>query len=262
MFTPSVAVFAQTSDLQPQAQSLANRLSLPLADKSTDPYEYLLVLNANYLGLQKTNVKARPLFIDFLDKKIQHRRKQASLRKEMLARALGLKNKSPRKIIDATAGLARDSFILAALGFEVTALERSPIIFALLEDAIQRANYDHETGQILNRLHLIQANAIEWLRHPQTAEIIYLDPMFPTSKKSALSKQDMRIFHDVLGNDLDANLLLSAALACASERVVVKRPRLAPPIEGITPTFSIAGSSNRFDIYLTRDSHGNNTSAT
>lgn len=203
--------------------------------------------------------------IDFLSTQLHYRRKHASLRSEMVARALGLKTKSPVTIIDATAGLARDSFILASLGFNVTLLERSSTIFTLLTEAMQRASLDEEVGSIIQRMHLIHTDAITWLTQlpePRHPDIIYLDPMFPKSKKSALSQQDMRLFHEIVGDDPDAGLLLEAALSCAKQRVVVKRPRLAEPLGGLQPTFSMKGSSNRFDIYLTRDRHGLTTAST
>ena len=43
--------------------------------------------------------------------------------------------------------------------------------------------------------------------------------------------------------------LLEAALALASHRVVVKRPRKAPCIEGAKPSYVLEGKSSRYDIY-------------
>jgi 16S rRNA (guanine1516-N2)-methyltransferase len=246
----SIAVTTTTSELEQAANVLAERLHLPYISDNLANYTYLLILTPSHLGLQKVNSPANPLIIDFLSKKMAYRRQHATLRNEIIARALGLKNKLPRHIIDATAGLCRDSFILATLGFEINIIERSPIIFALIEDAIARARKDTKTQAIIERLHPIQANANDWLKN-QTADVIYLDPMFPERKKSALSKQDMRIFHDVVGDDGDADELLTIALTCAKQRVVVKRPRLAAPLCGLIPSFSMEGSSNRFDIYLT-----------
>lgn len=200
--------------------------------------------------------------IDFLSAKMRYRCKNASLKKETLARALGLKKSSPKTIIDATAGLARDSFIIAALGFEITLLERTPVIFKLLQDAMHRAKQDEKTALIIARMHLYEADSILFLKKLSPADypdVIYLDPMFPTRKKSALPKEDMRLFHDIVGADADAETLLKIALTCAKERVVVKRPRLAVPLAGFEPSFSMKGSSSRFDIYLIRELHGTST---
>jgi len=78
---------------------------------------------------------------------------------------------------------------------------------------------------------------------------IYLDPMFPHRDKSALVKKEMRVFRPLVGDDLDAPALLEAALALATHRVVVKRPRKAPIIEGGKPSHSLEGKSSRYDIY-------------
>lgn len=191
--------------------------------------------------------------IDFLSAKLQHRLKTLSLKKEMLARALGLKTNVSKKIIDATAGLGRDSFILAALGFEVTLIERSPIIFPSLEKALKIAKSHEKTAAIIQRMHLIHADSISWLKQLKKndyPDLIYIDPMFPEKKKSALPKKDMQLFQEIVGEDADAELLLKTALTHAKERVVVKRPRLAEPLGNIEPSFSLTGSSSRFDAYL------------
>ena len=59
----------------------------------------------------------------------------------------------------------------------------------------------------------------------------------------------MRLFRPLVGDDLDAPALLAAALALASHRVVVKRPRKAPCIEGAKPSYVLEGKSSRYDIY-------------
>lgn len=200
------------------------------------------------------------IHIDFLSKKITHRREHTSLKKETLAKAMGLKGpkdaltlRNLPRIIDATAGFAQDSFILASLGFEITLLERSTTIYTLLTAAMTQAKQDPNVEPIINRMHLIQTDSIQYLASLKSKEkpnIIYLDPMFPERKKSALNKKEMRFLHETVGDDPDADQLLRIALACATERVVVKRPRLALPLADLKPTYCLAGSSSRFDIYL------------
>lgn len=190
------------------------------------------------------------MLVDFLSGKLTYRRQNASLRNEILARAMGLNHHSNPIIVDATAGLARDSFILASLGFEIYLLERSDIVHALVADGIQRAMENIHVAPIVKRLHLIHTDAIAWLQKGEIIpDIIYLDPMFPERQKSALVKKEMQIFQDIIGDDTDAGKLFKTALACAKKRVVVKRPRLAPPIDETKPSFSMVGRSCRFDIY-------------
>lgn len=188
--------------------------------------------------------------INFLDKSFLYRLQRANFKNEMLVKALGLKKEMQPKpfIIDGTGGLGLDSAILAFLGFEVTVLERSPQIHALLQQGIEEAL---EELPSLNHIHLVLADSIQYLADLKTPpDIIYLDPMFPISKKKALSKKEMRDFHEIVGDDLDSDQLLKVALSCALKRVVVKRPRLSDPLASLEPSYSLTGSSNRFDVYL------------
>jgi 16S rRNA (guanine1516-N2)-methyltransferase len=249
-----IAVSFSESSLRAKAQQLAQQLELPLiehADESAANHEYLLMLTSDYLCLQRTSDKKRsPFYIDFLSGKMQYRQKHAGLRKELIARAIGASPRDNPAILDATAGLGRDSYILAALGFEVTLLERSPVLYAMLNDAIERAQAHPGTAAIASRLHLIHADALEWMRNKQF-DIIYLDPMFPERQKSASIKKELALLQHLLGNDSDSEILLNLAITCATCRVVVKRPRLAPSIAKHEPNFSLTGRSSRFDIYLT-----------
>ena len=250
----SIAVFPALPGLTPAAMALAERLHLPLASSWQEICDYLLVLTPDYIGLQKAEATSSPLYVDFLRGKMNYRAQHTSIKNESLARAMGLKGKTNPRIVDATGGLAGDSFTLASLGFEVTLLERSPVIYTLVADGIQRAQKDPRIASSVNRMRLVHADAITWLSDlkPQDQpDIIYLDPMFPERKKSALPKQEMLILHDVVGEDNDAEALLKAALACAVKRVVVKRPRLAEILAlSPAPSFSLLGSSSRFDVYL------------
>lgn len=243
-----IAVSTLNHELEVKAKSLAEKLHLPFIQDNQD-YDYLLNLTLDHLELRSIHSRSLPLFVDFLSKQITYRRHHASLKNEILARALGLKGNLQPTIVDATAGLARDSFIIAGLGFEILLLERSPVIYELVADGIRRALQDPDVSPIIQRLNLIQTDAIVWLK-THKADIVYLDPMFPERQKSALVKKEMRIFKDIVGEDLDSEDLLQSALTCATKRVVVKRPRLTDPIKGSLPTFSLKGSSSRFDIYI------------
>lgn len=253
-----IALSVTTPDISTAGKKLALRLGLPFVDYPQDPhaslYRYLLLLTPHHLGLKDMRQqKIMPFYINFLSEKMRYRSQHASLRKEALARAIGLHPRDKPTLIDATAGLGRDSFILATLGYEVTLLERSPVLFALLEDALVRARKDDFAASIVDRLHLIQADAIHWLTAlPNHArpDVIYLDPMFPPRQKSASVKKEMQILQELIGNDVDTAQLVQTALACARQRVVIKRPRLAPNLSDRPPSFHRMGKTSRFDIYL------------
>lgn len=242
-----IIIYTESLALKLQAKSLAKQLALPYTDH---PHldDLLLWLTPEFIGLKKLN-EPHPFYINFLDKKIQFRSKQATLRNELLARALGLKRHTHPVIVDATAGLGRDSFMIATLGFEIVLLERSAIIHALLTDAMTRA----QQNPAIARMHLIQTDAIQWLKQAQSIDVIYLDPMFPERKKTALVKKEMRLFQEVLGDDIDADLLFKTAITCGAKRVVVKRPKLAAPLMNMKPDIIFQGKSSRFDVYLPKN---------
>ena len=79
--------------------------------------------------------------------------------------------------------------------------------------------------------------------------VIYLDPMHPPQKKTALSKKDMRIFREIVGSDTDQCALLEAALDFGASRVVVKRPSHAGPLHDAV-SHSVKGKTTRFDVYM------------
>ena len=131
--------------------------------------------------------------------------------------------------------------------------ERQPVVRALLADGLERLQLDAELTEFGQRMQLLAGDGVHALQNWQQAEppqVVYLDPMFPHSRKSAQVKKEMALFRDLVGADEDADLLLAPALALASHRVVVKRPRLAPDLANQKPTYSLTGKANRFDIYV------------
>jgi len=138
------------------------------------------------------------------------------------------------------------------MGYELTCLERSPVMAELLADGFRRL---HELDW-MQRLDLvpptlIRGNAIELLANLESKpDCIYIDPMFPPKrKKSALAKKSMRVLRDLLGDDADKQQLFDAAFNAAGKRVVVKSPDYAEPLGG-KPTESFQGKLLRYDVYL------------
>jgi 16S rRNA (guanine1516-N2)-methyltransferase len=201
------------------------------------------------------NLFAR-LRVDFLGGALGYRRVRGGGKNQLIARAAGLKTyKQPVTIFDATAGLGKDSFILAALGCTVTLVERSPALGELLQDGLDRAKNDPRVSAIISHMHLIVADAKKILNEllvENYPDIIYLDPMFPVHEKSALNKIEMRLIRELVGDDSDAPLLLDIALKCAKKRVVVKRPRQAKTLNDVKPSLVVAGKANRYDVYLSQ----------
>lgn len=234
--------------LQTSARQWAQRLGLPLEGEAG----YALQLGEAGLQLVELGPQAPgPVRVDFVEGAVAHRRQFGGGAGQMIAKAVGIAQGIRPRVLDATAGLGRDAFVLASLGCQVGLIERQPLIGALLEDGLQRAAADAEVASIVARMRLLQGNAIELMSAWQDGvpQVIYLDPMFPHRDKSALVKKEMRLFRPFVGDDLDAPALLEAALKLASHRVVVKRPRKAPVIEGTKPGYALEGKSSRYDIY-------------
>ncbi|MDG9926330.1 MULTISPECIES: class I SAM-dependent methyltransferase [unclassified Pseudomonas] len=231
-----------------EVRAWAERLDLQLESEA----EFALQLGEEGLQLAELGPQAPgPVRVDFVEGAVAHRRLYGGGSGQMIAKAVGVQPGVRPSVLDATAGLGRDAFVLASLGCAVTMSERQPIIAALLEDGLARAAQDAEVAPIAAQMRLLQGNAIElmgnWQGEPP--QVIYLDPMFPHRDKSALVKKEMRLFRPLVGDDLDAPALLEAALALATHRVVVKRPRKAPIIEGAKPSYALEGKSSRYDIY-------------
>jgi len=241
------------------AVDLASELGLPRCASPCADYAYVLQYNSAHhparLELRATHKDAPgPIFADFVAGALGFRARHGSRGKEPLARAVGLKGASIPTVLDVTAGLGRDAFVLATLGCRVSLVERSPIIAALLRDGIARALADHNTQVVARRMALRIGNANDVMRQlaeHERPDVIYLDPMYPHRSKSALVKKEMRVLRALVGEDLDAPQVLETALRVARKRVVVKRPRLAAALPGIAPSHALLGSTTRFDIYLT-----------
>jgi 16S rRNA (guanine1516-N2)-methyltransferase len=244
----NVRIEALAPEFAERVAVLAEALALPLEGAA----EFALQLGSAGLQLQELGAAAAgPVRVDFLEGAVAHRRLHGGGSGQMIAKAVGIQPGIRPTILDATAGLGRDAFLLAQLGCPVTLIERHPLIVALLVDGLARALPDPEVGPIIERMQLCPGNAIELMRDwaETPPQVIYLDPMFPHREKSSLVKKEMRVFRPLVGADDDAALLLQAALALATHRVVVKRPRKAPNVDGPAPGYALEGKSSRYDIY-------------
>lgn len=251
----NIAVAAETPGQQKKAALLAEELGIPVSEPSTDSHALLLVVTGDRLELRQSGAKAPgPVWIDFAGGKTDYRRRKGGGRKQTLVRAIGVKGKKLPTILDATAGLGQDSFVLACQGCRVEMMERNPVLAVLLEDGLRRAADDPDIGRIVReRMVLRRGDSLtELAKIPanQGPQVVYLDPMFPHRSKSALVKKEMRILRTLVGDDQDSDQLLTAALRVAQNRVVVKRPAYAPPLNGPKPHLVFKTKNNRFDVYL------------
>lgn len=242
-------------------------LGLPLLPAGDQRDVLVLVCDADGLRIElRAGKRCTRLLVDFLCGALQYRAKINQARAEMLVRACGVpRDGAPWHIVDATAGLGRDAFLLAFCGAQVTLLERHPVLALLLVDALRAlalagtdAAVHAPHADCAARLHLVAQDAAAYLHALADAarpQVVYCDPMFPPRNKSAAVSGEMQVLHALIGATADAGDLLAAALRAATRRVVVKRPLRAAPLvasglENIHPSYALTGRASRFDVYL------------
>ncbi len=165
---------------------------------------------------------------------------------QALVRACGERG----RILDATAGLGGDAWILAAAGFSVTATERSPLVCRVLRDGLDRAMSDPRLVQIAGRIELREASAIDLLLATNEEWLaIYLDPMYPPKPGSALAPKPIRLVRDAVGDDHDSKSLFQSAARANCARIIVKRPHHAESLHP-DPDFVIKSKLVRYDVYV------------
>lgn len=249
--------------LESRASILAAKLKLPLLaySKSSETQSNLALLVSEY-GLEIIHLGKNspgPVSCNFTSGPLDYRRLHGGGKNQNLAKAIGIKSfKQNLYIIDVTAGLGRDAFVLAALGAKVLMLERNDILAALLADGIHRARMiegqkGEEFREVFERITLIKKDSINYLTaldDRSKPDIIYLDPMFPSRQKSSKVKKEMQLLHRLIGPDEDSDKLLLLSKSKARYRVVVKRPIHARFLSDQEPSYSLKGNSTRYDIYL------------
>ena len=254
-----IGVQATAVAAQVAAAELAASLGLHLlglgeaADE--DRFAALLLVSPDTLALRAPGRAApNPVAVDFGAAAMRHRRRGGQ--NELLGRAVGVGKKIPLRVLDATAGLGRDSFVLADLGCEVTLAEREPVVAALLRSGLTRAQGadDLWLREVAGRMTLAEGDARQLgaaALHRQ--DVIYLDPMFPPRDKSAAVKKEMALFQTLFSHAAavgDADALLAWALQAPVARVVVKRPLKSTALNGHAPAHAIRGKAVRYDVYV------------
>jgi 16S rRNA (guanine1516-N2)-methyltransferase len=174
-----------------------------------------------------------------------------------LVRAMG---RARGLVVDATAGLGGDAFLVAASGFDVIAIERSETLAQLLADAIARTR--ESTSQAHRgaaaRIEVVHADSIAaladtspglaWVRRQPVA--VLMDPMYPVDPSAtALAAKPIRTVRALVGDDRDQRALFDAACMCMPGRIVIKRPLSAPPLVP-GPDLRFDGKLARLDVYL------------
>ena len=253
MKPPSTCIVCSNSSRIEQAKALAAHLGITLFNERNSNFDLQLCFDNDHIELYDTALNTA-IHVDFVEGALAHRQQFGGGRGQAIAKAVGLKRGNTPSVLDITAGLARDAYILACLGCKVTLVEQSPVLYSLIEDGIRRGLAEPASADVLkNFINLVNADSIQYMEHMDKEtrpDVIYIDPMYPERKKSALVKKDMQILQHLLGKDENAAALLDTALECAGKRVVVKRPIHAEILGDIKPSTSISSKKTRYDVYL------------
>eukprot|EP00761_Pharyngomonas_kirbyi_P008509 gb/GECH01008520.1/.p1 GENE.gb/GECH01008520.1/~~gb/GECH01008520.1/.p1 ORF type:complete len:327 (+),score=80.42 gb/GECH01008520.1/:1-981(+) len=285
---PSCVIRPATEDefAQHIIDKLQKRTGLKVA-ACGEPVEsdFILQVTDSYrVQLKRKNGKEGPVFSNFVSGIVGYRSTQTINPKSPLMRACSIKNKSRQNIHiwDGTAGLGSDGFLLANEGFNVTLMERDPVIFSLLEDGVIRGLSNKKTKETLvNRIQLLNLDSVEYMNQiieqqqkninnsnnntenndsnhnsKPLPDIVYLDPMYPHRKRSTIHpmpRKQIQCLRAWIGRryHADDDVILDAARRCAQHRVILKRPKYVD--RRPETDFSYQGRDIRYDVFLPYD---------
>jgi 16S rRNA (guanine1516-N2)-methyltransferase len=198
--------------------------------------------------LEDTFSRQHPLRVNFSHPEFLTRLRGSGKKSELVARAV--KAGAGVRVLDCTAGLARDAFVLAHLGCEVALVERSSVVSTLLLDGLRRARQVPELASAANRIKLTNADSLALMAQTGLEyDVIYIDPMFPEKQGAAAVRGPMQHLQRFLGPDEDAKALLSVALQSGCSRVVLKRPPHGDWLSPITPTHVFKNKNSRYEVF-------------
>ena len=143
-------------------------------------------------------------------------------------------------VVDLMAGWGMDGLCLALKGCAVTLVERSPLVWAMLDEFVLRHGLPAE---------VVWGEAGAWCAsHGKAVDVAYLDPMFPPRSKTALPGLPLQLLRALAWNDgLDLRQCIEQGKAAAKDRVVVKRRMGASAAPN--PSWQVLGRRLRFDVY-------------
>ena len=227
----------------------ANQTLMIASDGKVKNAFNLYFKHSQQLILESAN--GQQVSIDFTAGKYAHRLRFGGGRQQTLSKACGLHKKNNLSILDATAGLGQDAFVLASLNSngKIVLCEQHPAVFALLDYAIKQGTNHIQTQSICKRMSAMNQDAT-LLMQKKTFDVIYLDPMYPERKKKAKVKKGMQLLQQLIAHPQKAPELLDAAIHACQQRVVVKRPLHAEFYANKKADFSHKSKNTRFDIYL------------
>jgi 16S rRNA (guanine1516-N2)-methyltransferase len=256
---------ASALDGVPRAEPLESSLALSIRNDWIDtPAKHrrqpsiplpILFFDSEQDWLWHPEISPSSFSLDFLDGALGYRLARAESDSSPLRKALPKARETANKIIwDLCGGWRVDALLMAHWNYKVYSFEKSPWVHLLSARAIKRSSLLSKKELELT---LLCQNALEFidsmpLTKPEVPSIIYIDPMYPQTKSTALNQSEMRYLHHISSNEDIAEELLEKSLPLALDRVIIKRPTKAAALSRACD-MSIEQGSTRYDIYIRKD---------
>lgn len=248
-----VGLIISTDSASEAEQGLADFLGIPLIGESEDRSAYGFCLQFLPKGLALHDLDAtaaKPTIVDFSSSQLESRASD-SLSQQNLIKALGVKKYPHPTVLDGMAGLGKDAYLMAMAGCQVHMLEKSKLVYSLLNDGLVRLQQLDFESLGRGSLNLEFGDFLDARPAAQQYDVVYLDPMYQSSNRKSKAKRDIERLQRLLGKEENEDSLLAHGLLLAKRRVIVKRAKNAPLFAAKKPDFNYKGSSARFDVYLT-----------
>ncbi len=264
---------------------ISEKYNIPLASSLNSDLQFLLKKDPerNILSLSSISfLKEKPFFLDYNSKSWQERFSQSS--KELVVKAIGRDNDV---IIDFTAGLGRDSLLLASANpnCHLFMIEQNPVIYLLLQNALERLDllrpklksqvslYSGSAQDISIQSMITEQLRLQAQQRSQEDPLrvsVYLDPMYPipAKERTAQVKKETQILHRVLAlyrqdysednmkeSEENDQALFEVAAKLATNKIVVKRgmgcSSLKVLFDGkqLHANHVVKGNNQRFEVY-------------
>ena len=238
-------VICEKSEFQGKADALSAFLGVPCLNGSEADHECELIFTDEGLALRNGEMEIRGDFSRLL-------RRIRNVNSEQIVKAAKIRgHEGTLRIIDATAGLGEDSFLLAAAGNTVKLFESDRVIYSLLRDALERAEVDPVLQDIAQRMEVLNSDSIGYMSGiTESPDVVFLDPMFPERQKSSLVKKKLQLIQQFERPCSNEGELFDAAMSCGPKKVIIKRPVKGPFLDGRKPSYSITGKVIRYDCYV------------
>jgi|TARA_B110000881_G_C18515433_1_gene484617 16S rRNA (guanine1516-N2)-methyltransferase len=240
-------VYLEDSYKEEELKLIAQDLNFELVQEYPQEGSFISINEAGLYFIDNAKIPLDNLHIDFLSGSMGWRIKRSE-HETLLKKTLG-KTKDTLTIFDGTAGFLSDAIIFLSLGHKVIACEQSKILYLLVKDACNRAI---EELPFLSNLTLLHGNSLEVYKEQMDIDVIYLDPLYPITKKHILRAGNISAIKNILEleNIMDmADTLFTEFKELNYKKIILKRPIKGEKICS-NINYQIKGKSTRFDIYI------------